>query len=296
LSGGEHDGYDEPGRSLSNIPNGFSPGRHAAAEFPPEDSLSAQRSGQIETDQPEYPPGTKKDIRKPDRAYYHDRDGKVISTVAARRQEPRTDHTQSNTDDLTTRLTTMNTQGESLGESDSRRRPRHTAASRDEPQETVTDPRGLSSRSHIMRHGSQGPTYGPHEERSQSRGRADVHQPRLSGDRESSRELRGGIDTHLSNRPAQDRHKYSFQEVQGPGGLVEPTHGQPQQPTGNEALVSNDTGSGTRRMSMSQKGGLEPISELGPYKATTITGDNRYGRSKEMIDSRKIFSETLLEL
>lgn len=296
LSSGRHDVYEEQGRSLSNLPNGINPGRHTAAEFPPEDRSSAQRSGQTETRQPEYPPGIRKDTRKQDRAYHHESDGKTISTAAARRQEPQADHRQPNTDDLTNRLATLNTQGESLGESDSRRPPRHAAPPRDEPQATVTDPRGLSPRRHIARHGSQGSTYGPREERSQSRGRAEVHQPGLSEDLESSRELRRGIGTHQSNRPPQDPQKYSSQEMQGARGLTEPTRSQSQLPTGNEAPVSNDMGSGARRMSMSQKGGLETINELGTYKSTKITADNRYGRTKETIDERKICSETPLEL
>jgi hypothetical protein len=295
LSSLEDNEYDEAHKPLPNVANGINPRRHAAPESLPRNTESTHQPGQTKTDQPEHPPGTRKIIRKPDRTYYLDGDGKVISVVAATRQEPRVDRGKSSPDDVTNQFATMNTQSKGLGESKSDRPSRYTADPHDEPQGPGSDPYGLSAWPQIARHGSQGSAYGPREERSQSRERARVHQHRPAEDRESSRDLKGGIDAHLSNRPAQDPQRHSVQEAPGPGGLIDTTRGQSQRPTGNETIVSNDKGIGTRRPSVTQRTGLETISELGTYKATRITGDNKYGRSKETIDDRKNFSDSLLE-
>lgn len=281
-------GHDERDRPLVNDSKGVTPGRPAAAETRSRDIANAHRSGQARTDSSHYPPGTKKVVEKADRIYCLDGDGNVIKTIAATRRDPRTDNSHFTTDEVTHQLSIMNTQGESWREGDARRPSRHAADPREEFQAASINQRDSSARPQLPRYGSQGSVFASREERSQSRERAEVHQIRPIEYRDSSRDRDSGIDKHLSNRSASDPHRPSSQDIPVLVGRTNTTHVQSPRSAFNEGTVPNDAVIGARHPPATPKTSLDTISELECYKSTRIKGDERYGRSKEMIDRRKV--------
>lgn len=282
LSGREDKAYDEPDRSLSNLPK-----------------------VQTKTDKPKYPVGTRKIINKPGRTYYLDGDGNVISTVAVTpkesRQETRADHESPATEDLSARFASMGSQGRSLEgveqswtskhsieqvystqstAGDNRASSRHRSDTRDSPQVAGRDAKTASTRPDLVRHYSQGSSVSAQDERGQSRERVIVRQRRGADDNDNDDGEPSGqpLQRPLRESPEQQpTHKESIKQSQGPS----------QRTVSDDILVQrSQTTSNARRLSVNQGSGLPTISESGLLKTTWIAGDKN-GRSEAM-DDRKV--------
>jgi hypothetical protein len=276
LPGREDKAYDEPDKALPNLPK-----------------------AQTKTDQPKYPTGTRKVIKKPGHTYYLDGDGNVISTVAVTRQESRqetrAEHGQP-TDDLITRFASMGAQGWSLEGDEQSRTSRHSSEQvhstqataedhrassrqrsdpRDSSQLAGRDAKTVSARPDLVRHYSQGSSFGAQDERGQSRERPIVRQRQEADD-----------DRESSARPLQGPPRDSLQQKSTHKGPSELSQGQSNSAVSDDGLVQRlQTTNNVRRLSVNQGAGLPTISESGLLKTTLIAGDNK-GRS-EVMDDRK---------